>query len=92
MGTKLQKKAFLDIMDTCIPKSTLPDRRSVPWMTKEIVQAIRRRNYFYRKAKHSNSGNYCSKYKNLRSRVITMLRQSKHNFFKNLNPNSKKAF
>ena len=86
------KKAFLDIMDTCIPKSTLPDRRSVPWMTKEIVQAIRRRNYFYRKAKRSNSGNYHSKYKNLRSRVITMLRQSKHNFFKNLNPNSNKAF
>ena len=86
------KKAFLDIMDTCIPKSMLPDRRSVPWMTKEIVQAIRRRNYFYRKAKHSNSGNYHSKYKNLRSRVITMLRQSKHNFFKNLNPISNKAF
>ena len=86
------EKAFLSIMDTCISKSTLPDRRSVPWMTKEIVQAIRGRKYFYRKAKRSNSGNYHSKYKNLRSIVITILRQSKHNFFKNLNPNSNKAF
>ena len=37
-------------MGTCIRKSTLPER-SVPWMTKAIVQAIRKRNYFYRRAK-----------------------------------------
>jgi len=30
------KTSFLSVMDTCIPKSMLPERKSVPWMTKAI--------------------------------------------------------
>ena len=47
------KEAFLNIMHICIPKSVLPDRMSVPWITKGIVQAIRKRNYYYKKAKRN---------------------------------------
>ena len=75
------KEVFFDIMNICIPKSILPDRRSIPWMTKQIVQAIKKRNYYYRKARQTNCAIYLDKYKQLRSRVTFMLRQSKNKFF-----------
>ena len=28
------KAAFLDVMEQCIPKALLPQRRSIPWLTK----------------------------------------------------------
>ena len=69
------KEVFFDIVNICIPKSILPDRRSIPWMTKQIVQAIRKRNYYYRKARQTNCAIYLDKYKQLRSRITFMLRQ-----------------
>lgn len=36
------KAAFLDVMEQCIPKSVLPQKRSLPWLTKEIVQLIKK--------------------------------------------------
>ena len=35
---------FLDIMDECIPTQCLPRRRSLPWLTKNVVRHIRKRN------------------------------------------------
>ena len=36
---------FLDIMKRCIPKKVLPPKhRNLPWLSKGIVQAVRRRN------------------------------------------------
>ena len=45
------KEAFLSIMDKCIPKVNLPDRRNLPWLTKEVVNQIKKQNYYYRKSK-----------------------------------------
>ena len=86
------KESFLYVMSKCIPMATLPEKHSVPWMTKGIVQTIRKRNYYYRKYKHSQSHYHQNHYKKLRNKVITMLRQSKQKFFKTLHPNSNKAF
>ena len=44
------KSAFLDVMEQCIPRSVLPTRNNRPWLTKEIIQLIRRRNHHFRKA------------------------------------------
>ena len=54
------KSAFMNIMEECIPKATLPPRRNRPWLTKKLIQAIRRRNFLYKRAKAT--GNY-SKYR-----------------------------
>ena len=86
------KKAFLDIMHVCIPKASLPEKKSLPWMTKQIVQLIRKRNYYFRKYKKYNCTTTYSRYKSLRNKVVTCLRQSKSNYFKNLDPKSNKAF
>ena len=38
---------FMEVMENCIPRGTLPERRNLPWLNKSIVQAIKRRNCLY---------------------------------------------
>lgn len=45
---------FLEIMQSSIPTTALPPRRNRPWLTKKLVQAIRRRNVLYKRAKTTN--------------------------------------
>ena len=80
------KESFLYAMSKCIPKAKLPEKRSIPWMTKDIVQTVRKRNYYYRKYKRLQSHYHHYHYNN------TMLCQSKQKLFKNLHPNSNKSF
>ena len=76
-------------MEECIPKATLPPRRNRPWLTKKLIQAIRRRNFLYKRAKAT--GNY-SKYRSYRNKVVGYLRQVKKAYFQKLNPKSPKQF
>ena len=76
------KTSFLDIMDSCIPKSTLPDKRSVPWLTKEVVQAIRKRDYYFKKAKRTGDISARDRYNQLRNSIVSQLRQLKKDFFR----------
>ena len=39
-------EAFLSIMEKCIPKATLPWRKNRPWLSKKLLQAMRRRNKY----------------------------------------------
>ena len=65
---------FLEIMQSSIPTTTLPPRRNRPWLTKKLVQAIRRRNALYKKAKASND---FTKYRRYRNKVVNYLRSAK---------------
>ena len=83
---------FLNIMEQCIPKATLGRRRNLPWLTKNISSAIRKRNYLFNRAKSSGRRDHVEKYKRMRNRVTTMLRNGKKLFFQNLNPHNNKQF
>ena len=53
------KITFTSIMEDCVPKAQLHNRRNLPWLTKEIVRTIKKRNYYYRIArKHGRSEDY----------------------------------
>ena len=79
-------------MEECIPRAELPDRRNPPWLTKEIVRTIKKRNYYYKLArKHGRPVDY-DNYKRLRNEVVNALRTNKAKFFSNLNPKSGKKF
>ena len=67
-------------MEQCIPKSVLPQKRNLPWLTEEIIQLIRRRNYFYREAWKSGNGHDFQKFKQPRNKVVTELRLAKCTF------------
>ena len=82
---------FLDIMDECIPAQRLPRRRKLPWLTKNVVRYMRKRNAAFKKAKKNNFRNM-SKYKNLRNKVTSLLRQEKASHFEKLKPSNMKQF
>ena len=83
---------YMQIMDACIPQTVLRCRKNLPWITKAIIQAIRRRNALLRDFKKSNDNQILNKYKKVRNRVVTMLRESKLVYFQNLGSCSQKEF
>ena len=69
------------IMQACIPQQTLKKKRNVPWLNKNIIRHIRKRNAAFKATKTSNSLSVNSKYKKLRNKVVMLLRKSKKSYF-----------
>ena len=65
------QNSFLEIMHTCIPRSSLSKRKNLPWLSKQIIQLMRKRNMYFTKSKTSPS--YASRYKELHNMVISKL-------------------
>ena len=59
------REAFLSIMDLCIPHGTLPTRKSLTWLTKTLINAMKKRNYYFRESKQSGDLHAFAKYKTL---------------------------
>ena len=66
-------KRFMEIMNECIPQRLLPNQRNLPWLSKSLVQLMRRRNLLFSHAKRSGKGSDVEKYKRIRNRVVTQL-------------------
>ena len=71
--------------------SILPNRKNLPWLTKDIIQLIRKRNNLFKKAKDSNDPKDLQLFKAARNKVVTKLRSSKR-FFSSLDPKHPKDF
>ena len=76
----------------CIPQSSLKSRRNLPWLTKPIVHAIRRRNTLFKAHKRTKSSAAYQKYRAARNKVTAMLRLSKAKFFQKFKSQSSKEF
>ena len=86
------KFAFLDVMEQCILRSVLLTRNNRPWLTKEIIQLIRRRNHHFRKANRSGDRNDYLKFRQIRNRVVAELRIAKRRYFATLHPHNQREF
>ena len=87
------ESSFMSIMENCIPKCTLPRRKNLPWLSKNLKRAMQKRNTLFKKAKSSGSAVLQRKYKRMRNKVTAILRNSKQSFFaRNINNGSKKKF
>ena len=80
---------FMQIMHETIPSGTIPPRRNRPWLTKKLIQAIRKRNALHKRAKATN--NY-TKYRHYRNKVVGLLKNAKMAYFRKLNPRKSKEF
>jgi len=60
----------LEIIEMCIPKKSLPRRINRPWMAKNLMRAIRKRNGFFRRARQNGSQSLFDHYKQQRNRVV----------------------
>jgi len=77
---------FMEIIEMCFPKKSLPRRRNLPWMTKNLMRAIRKRNGFFRCARQNGSQSVFDRYKQQRNRIVKEMQKAKGHFFRNFNP------
>lgn len=68
---------FLSIMKESIPNTALRSRRNLPWLNKQLIQAMLRRNKLFKQAKIS--GDF-SKYKAVRNKTLRQLRSAKRSY------------
>jgi len=80
------------VMEQSIPRSVLPTRNNRPWLTKEIIQLIRRRNLHFRKANRSSDRDDYLKFRQIRNRVVAELRIAKRRYFADLHPHNQREF
>ena len=78
-------------MKQCIPQKVLPPRRNLPWLSKSLVQLMRKRNLLFSRTKRINRKCDLEKYRRTRNRVVSELREAKSRFLK-INPLSAKKF
>ena len=86
------QKAFMNIMEECIPRVILPIKQNLPWMSKKIAQTMRKRNYLFKRAKHIDDSAVHQKYKKARNRVTFLLRIANRSYMQGLDPSDKKKF
>ena len=66
---------FMSIMDQSIPKTTLPTKRNVPWLSKELIliTPIQSRNLAYKRAKRTGILQHFLLYKSKRNKLSKLL-------------------
>ena len=70
-----------------------PTEKNLPWLTKDIIQLIHKRNNFFKKAKKfQNDPKDLQQFKATRNKVVSKLRSSKQRFFSSLDPKCPKDF
>jgi len=62
---QIWENTFISIMEICIPRGTLPRRRNLPCLTKNLKQSTTKRNTLYRRAKPSGSPELWRKFKDM---------------------------
>ena len=86
------KDSFLDVMQTCIPTASLPTRHNLPWLSKALIQLMRKRNQLFRQARSTNDPKILEKYHSARDKLVSKLREAKSDYFNSLNPGNCKEF
>ena len=82
------KHLFLQNMDMSIPHTTDKTKKNIPWMTHQIRKAMKKRNTLFQQLKQGRFNNPTidrARYTMMRNKVVSMLRNSKQEFFNKLN-------
>ena len=76
---------ILHIAKECIPNRVVTIRPSdPPWITTTIKRYIRKRKRIFRKAKQTDSPHFWSKFRKIRNKVTSLIRDSKSTFHKSI--------
>ncbi|XP_053388703.1 uncharacterized protein LOC128551811 [Mercenaria mercenaria] len=76
--TKNITDTILSISKSCIPNKDVTIRPSdPPWFPPNLKKMIRQRRRYYKKAQHTNTEHDWLKFRTLRNKIITTIRQSK---------------
>ncbi len=81
----------MEIMHACIPQQTLNERRNMPWLTKNVTRLMRKHNAAFQAAKRSPRS-HLDKFRKLRNKVVSLLRNGKRSYLEQLNVQDKRKF
>ena len=85
------EKYFMSVMHQCIPTVTVKTNRNPPWLTHDLLVAIRSRNLLYRRAHKTGKQAHLDCYKKKRNVGANMLKAAKLKFFEQLNPSNNQS-
>ena len=83
---------FTHTMSECIPKKRIISDNRPPWISDDILKAIRRRNRLFAAYKKSGNKYKLVEYKYTRNAIVSAIRVSKVKFFQKLHTADKKSF
>ena len=89
---ELWQQTFLEVMEECIPKTTIYKESSIPWMKKSIKLKIKKRNRVYKRAKQTGKVHLLQQYKKLRNDVVALLRKAKKEYLRKSSTQGCKQF
>ena len=81
-----------DDIDLCWTRAKLPDSLNPPWITKHILQLIRKRNTWYKKSCRNRESDLFRRYKVLCSKIHSLIRKSKRHYYESADAKDSKAF
>ncbi len=84
------KSLFLQIMEMSIPYKLSCAKPSLPWLSRKVARAIRKRNALFNLAKLSQAPADMRRYKNQRNRTLSLLRKSNKDYVQMIAKNSGK--
>ena len=71
------KRCFLDVKNRCIRQRVIKSIKSLPWISKAVIQAMRKRKALFQTAKVTGNSSDMERCKKQRNRVLSMLRVNK---------------
>ena len=77
-------KVFTNMLDKCTPlkrKRKSRNKSSLPWITKDLIKMINKKNRLYKKYMNKRTNLHKTKYKTLNNKVNKLLRTAKKNYF-----------
>ena len=78
---------------SCIPKVMLRPRKNLPWLTKQLIQATKKKKALFQKAKRTGHRiDYEIIYKRFHNKLTVMFRLSKQKYLNSLKLLDKKVF
>ena len=86
-------KVFTNMLDKCTPlkrKRKSRNKSSLPWITKDLIKMINKKNRLYKKYMNKRTNLNKTKYKTLNNKVNKLLRTAKKNYFSNQLENEKR--
>ena len=86
------KQMFMSVMSQCIPTTTVKLKNHPPWLSHDLLKAIRSRDSSYRRARKTGNAEHLAIYKKKRNKVANMMKSAKTKFFDQLDPSTPKAF
>ena len=83
------KNIFLQTVLKHVPRKKIKGRKPLPWITGNILNLIKKKNTVRRKLKSCPTSHLAQKFKELRTAVKKVLRESRENYFTSLGNNFK---